>query len=311
MIIMEQKYCFHSLKSSKWLYVFCTLQVIVTFDVALCTVSIYNMIGISLDRFLAVFRPTTYSTITSTTTNMTILSAWLLGLTVALPMYIQSPGFCDWSITTLPTNQTVCRPPNDEMSRGFSIYAAFMAFIIPFTVLIVLYLAIALKMRSVSKLKLLRLNTSLTSTSRRFSSKDISAGGKGRRMEEDDGGDMVVTRTARRQVKQEEARQRRITLMVGTIVLTFLVCWFPFALMFALSPFSQHIEDFFTDNNLVDFVTWLGKSQTDHHTALTDLNTLTTHYSGYTNSFLNPVIYAIMNPSIRTTMKKQLENIFC
>lgn len=142
------------------LVVFC--QVIVTFDVALCTVSIYNMIGISVDRYLAVFRPTTYNTITSTTTNVTIFSAWLLGLAVSLPMYIESPGFCNWNNTTLlrlNTNLTACRPPNDEKSRGFSIYAAFMAFIIPFTVLIVLYLAIALKMRSISKLKLLRLNT--------------------------------------------------------------------------------------------------------------------------------------------------------
>ena len=132
---------------------------IVTFDVALCTVSIYNMIGISVDRFLAVFRPTTYNTITSTTTNVTILSAWLLGLAVSLPMYIESPGFCNWTLPTLHNNLTTCRPPNDENSRGFSIYAAFMAFIIPFTVLIVLYLAIALKMRSISQLKLLRLNT--------------------------------------------------------------------------------------------------------------------------------------------------------
>ena len=134
---------------------------IVTFDVALCTVSIYNMIGISVDRFLAVFRPTTYNTITSTTTNFTILSAWLLGLAVSLPMYIESPGFCNWNNTTLLLNDnvTACRPPNDEKSRGFSIYAAFMAFIIPFTVLIILYLAIALKMRSISKQKLHRLNT--------------------------------------------------------------------------------------------------------------------------------------------------------
>ena len=83
----------------------------------------------------------------------------MLGLAVALPMFISSPGFSNWSQTALHTNLTACYPPNDEKSRGFSIYAAFLAFISPFTVLILLYLAIALKMRSISKLKLLRLNT--------------------------------------------------------------------------------------------------------------------------------------------------------
>ena len=89
---------------------------------------------------------------------------------------------------------------------------------------------------------------------------------RGRKMEEDGGEsrDLDLVRAARRQVKLEESRQRRITLMVGTVVLTFLFCWFPFALMFALSPFSPKVGHFFTDNNLVDSVTWLGRYH--HHT---------------------------------------------
>ena len=99
-----------------------------------------------------------------------------------------------------------------------------------------------------------QLSPSLTATTTNSSSQDL----RGRRKEEE-AGDRELARTARRQVKLEESRQRRITLMVGTVVLTFLFCWFPFALMFALSPFSPDIGHFFTDNNLVDFVTWLGK----------------------------------------------------
>ena len=97
--------------------------------------------------------------------------------------------------------------------------------------------------------------------------KDISEGGRVEEAAgegEGDGSDRELASTARRQVKLEESRQRRITLMVGTIVFTFLFCWFPYALMFALSPFSPDIEHFFTENHLVDFVTWLGKYQ-DHH----------------------------------------------
>ena len=80
---------------------------------------------------------------------------------------------------------------------------------------------------------------------------------------------------ARRQVKREEAVQRRflflsmtvasvkacycrITIMVGVIVSAFLICWFPFAIMFAGTPFSPNIGAFFVNNNLEDTVTWLG-----------------------------------------------------
>ena len=134
------------------------LQVIVTFDVTLCSVSIYNMVGISGDRFLAVFRPTSYITTSYTLTNTLILSAWLLGLAVSLPMYIESEGFSNWH----NTSSTACYPPNGQQSRGYSIYAAFMAFIIPFTTIIVLYIAIAVKMRSISKRRLERLSTKVS-----------------------------------------------------------------------------------------------------------------------------------------------------
>ena len=51
----------------------------------------------------------------------------------------------------------------------------------------------------------------------------------------------------------------RTTLMVGTVVLVFLSCWFPFAVWFALSTFSQTIKEFF-NHDMVDFVIWLGKA---------------------------------------------------
>ena len=136
-----------------------------------------------------------------------------------------------------------------------------------------------------------------------------------------------ATMVARSQIKVEEGRQRRLgilailwlsfyywplfhsflfrtNMMVGFIVLTFLFCWFPFAIMFALSPFSPGIRHFFRDNKLEDLVTWLG----NHSVIIPSSKEL---YSGYSNSFLNPMIYAIMNPTIRKTMKKQMGKVFC
>ena len=42
--------------------------------------------------------------------------------------------------------------------------------------------------------------------------------------------------------------------MVGVIVSAFLLCWLPFAVMFAGSPFSSHIGHFFESNELADTV---------------------------------------------------------
>ena len=173
---------------------------IVTFDVSLCTVSIYNMIGISADRFLAVFRPTTYIATSYTLTNTVILSAWLLGLAVSLPMYIESGGFSNWH----KVSSRACYPPNDKQSRGYSIYAAFMAFIIPFTIIIVLYIAIAIKMRSLSKKRLERMSTKVRiKLGMNISIEDHNQLGVGGCRGSE------VTKVARRQVKQEEAKQRR------------------------------------------------------------------------------------------------------
>ena len=47
--------------------------------------------------------------------------------------------------------------------------------------------------------------------------------------------------------------------MVGVVVFSFLFCWFPFAIMFAGTPFSSKVGNFFVEYKLEDIVTWLGK----------------------------------------------------
>ena len=58
----------------------------------------------------------------------------------------------------------------------------------------------------------------------------------------------------------------RITILVGVVVGSFLVCWFPFAIMFAGTPFNASIGKFFEDNHLQDIATWIGKRSWLHYT---------------------------------------------
>ena len=64
--------------------------------------------------------------------------------------------------------------------------------------------------------------------------------------------------------------------MVGMIVSAFLLCWLPFAVMFAGSPFSSHIGHFFESNELADTVTWLGNTNTNITSSHHDI-TITCH----------------------------------
>ena len=95
----------------------------------------------------------------------------------------------------------------------------------------------------------------------------------------------------------------RLTLMVGVVVLSFLICWFPFALMFAGSPFCSSLASFFDDYGMEEPVTWLGKAG---YILVTGYNYTCV---AYTNSCLNPVIYAAMNTGIRKGMCKMVMRI--
>ena len=90
-------------RSRSWSLGATLCQAWVTADVLLSTASIYSMIGISLDRFQAVFTPVSYAESSSSgslVTNSSILLAWLVAVAVALPMYIDRPGFSNWRVTT-------------------------------------------------------------------------------------------------------------------------------------------------------------------------------------------------------------------
>ena len=47
--------------------------------------------------------------------------------------------------------------------------------------------------------------------------------------------------------------------MVGVVVITFIICWFPFALMFTVSPVSNSVAQFFEENELEEWATWLSR----------------------------------------------------
>ena len=83
-------------------------------------------------------------------------SAWIMALVISLPMHIDYPGFSTWS-QSFDGESTSCAPINDPGSAGYSIFSAILGFILPAIVIIVLNVAIVLKMRIRSELKISRI----------------------------------------------------------------------------------------------------------------------------------------------------------
>ena len=48
-------------------------------------------------------------------------------------------------------------PPYDEQSQGYSVFAAFLAFIFPMSAMVILYVAVAVKMRQTTQTKIKRI----------------------------------------------------------------------------------------------------------------------------------------------------------
>eukprot|EP00092_Neocalanus_flemingeri_P063222 GFUD01076448.1.p1 GENE.GFUD01076448.1~~GFUD01076448.1.p1 ORF type:complete len:410 (-),score=81.96 GFUD01076448.1:117-1346(-) len=330
-----------------WMGGLTSCKIYITADIAFCSASIYSLIGISLDRHYAVYHPLQYAIKRKLrTVTIMILSAWVMGLIISTPMYIDAPGFSNFAHimneTTIKNNSLGgCMPPVDHDSRGFVLYSSILAFIIPAFILgglqaSIMYRKMIIQRKRVERSKeqaqaenaeltrqatvLDRQNTIRDQDSIRNPKKKLSTAEQPKnvqytQMEEstcldDDeshstdfnqqeilelqqkdgsilGGILSIRKPKReltkaeRKLKKEETAQRRITTMMAVIVGTFALCWFPFAVMFIVFPYSDEAANFLVTNPwLIDLITWIG----------------------YVNSSLNPMIYAIMNPEIKKGM---------
>ena len=82
-------------------------QAWVTADVVFCQASIYSLVGISIDRFHAIFQPISYISTGSVRSNLNIVLCWAAAVAVAMPMYIDYPGFSNWNYIMEHLNKSI------------------------------------------------------------------------------------------------------------------------------------------------------------------------------------------------------------
>ncbi|XP_013927398.1 PREDICTED: 5-hydroxytryptamine receptor 7-like [Thamnophis sirtalis] len=257
------------LVGGKWLFgeVFC--NVFIAMDVMCCTASIMTLCVISVDRYLGITRPLTYPVRQDgKLMAKMVFVVWLLSASITLP-----PLF-GWA-----KNVTVDRVCLISQDVGYTIYSTGVAFYIPTTVMLVMYHRIykaakasARKHRFVDfprphdQDRIVCVDSAVRPPrSTKRSHKECATLSKF--LQEDHKNISIF--------KREQKAARTLGIIVGT----FTVCWLPFFLMSTARPFL-------CGSRCGCIPLWLER---------------TLLWLGYTNSLINPLIYAFFNRDLRTT----------
>ncbi|XP_018422437.1 PREDICTED: 5-hydroxytryptamine receptor 7 [Nanorana parkeri] len=259
------------LVGGKWLFgkVFC--NVFIAMDVMCCTASIMTLCVISVDRYLGITRPLTYpARQNGKLMAKMVFIVWLLSASITLP-----PLF-GWA-----QNVTVERMCLISQDFGYTVYSTAVAFYIPMTVMLIMYQRIfiaakisAEKHKFVSIPRLME-QEGIYCLEEKMAPKKNS---KKKKAAEEFATLSKLIRQDRKNIsifKREQKAARTLGIIVGG----FTLCWLPFFLLSTARPFICGIRCSCMPLRLERTLLWLG----------------------YTNSLINPLIYAFFNRDLRTT----------
>lgn len=272
----------------KWPFGSLLCEVWLAADVFLCTASILNITSIAIDRWLALRAPLAHAyRSTATRVSLMLLTAWSTSLVVALPPLL------GWKHR---------HPPGDcllSKNLGYVIYSTAGSFVIPVALITVVYVKIFFRTKQRSRL--IKRETSqrhelMTKTFAEVSSTDASPNIEEKLPQPTDKflGVMEYSNNYSRpslaqyekhskvRMKLLEKRERQTAVMLGLIITTFVLCWFPFFTIYLLQAIG------FSVNEKLFNVAF---------------------FAGYLNSSLNPVIYGWFNPEIRASFITSVSNL--
>uniref|UniRef100_A0A8C3QV41 5-hydroxytryptamine receptor 7 n=1 Tax=Cyanoderma ruficeps TaxID=181631 RepID=A0A8C3QV41_9PASS len=259
------------LVGGEWLFgkVFC--NVFIAMDVMCCTASIMTLCIISVDRYLGITRPLTYPVRQNgKLMAKMVFIVWLLSASITLP-----PLF-GWA-----QNVTVERVCLISQDFGYTVYSTGVAFYIPMAVMLVMYCRIY-KAAKVSAEKHRFMNFP-----KHYEEEGVYCLEASGRVHHSSRRTKAVEEcaTLSKLLRQDRKnisifkREQKAARTLGIIVGAFTFCWLPFFLMSTARPFICGIRCSCMPLRLERTLLWLG----------------------YTNSLINPLIYAFFNRDLRTT----------
>ncbi|KAM8871939.1 5-hydroxytryptamine receptor 1A-beta-like [Synchiropus picturatus] len=292
-------------------------DIFISLDVLCCTSSILHLCAIALDRHCAITEPVDYlRRRTPRRAALLIAVTWLVGFFISVPpMLIMrfQPG----SLAEDRANHQQCRIRQDPW---YTIISTLSAFYIPLVLMLVLYgrifRAVRFRIRNTVPKSDSKVSDSCMGLSTRTQG-DPQKTRSWKRSEEPehvpvfksavDGASVEIievnnassgnpsvhsssvplfeSRHARAAERSKIAlsRERKAVKTLGVIMGTFVLCWLPFFIVALVMPFCQ--QSCFMPRWLRDVINWLG----------------------YSNSLLNPIIYAYFNKDFQCAIKKILK----
>ncbi|KAA0713890.1 5-hydroxytryptamine receptor 1A-alpha [Triplophysa tibetana] len=290
----------------------------ISLDVLCCTSSILHLCAIALDRYWAITDPIDYvNKRTPRRAAILISLTWLIGFSISIPPML------GWRKPEDRADPNACTISQDH---GYTIYSTFGAFYIPLILMLVLYGRIfkAARFRirkTVKKTEKVsdkclsvspalfprRANCEVSKTWRRSVEPQPCVCVNGALKHAEDAESVEITEVQsisrnhlvlpnnpqpcfeKRHEKNTEAkrkvamaRERKTVKTLGIIMGTFIFCWLPFFIVALVLPFCKGC---FMPEWLGAVINWLG----------------------YSNSLLNPIIYAYFNKDFQNAFKKILK----
>ncbi|XP_041048702.1 5-hydroxytryptamine (serotonin) receptor 1A a [Carcharodon carcharias] len=313
---------------NKWTLGQVTCDIFISLDVLCCTSSILHLCAIALDRYWAITDPIDYVNKRTPRRAAVLISlTWLIGFLISIPPML------GWRTPEDRADPDAC---NISQDPGYTIYSTFGAFYIPLILMLVLYGRIfkAARFRirktvkksekqkvadtclTVSPAAIQKKNNCENSKNwkRSVEPKPACINGAIRHGEEGSALEVIEVhqnskshfhlpsntnsqstscfearndKNVEAKRKMALARERKTVKTLGIIMGTFIFCWLPFFIVALVLPFC---------GQQCYMPIWL-------HAVI--------NWQGYSNSLLNPIIYAYFNKDFQSAFKKIIKCKFC